>query len=143
VWEFADHWLHHDQERLPGGNTLLLQWRYMSRELSDRVKGGYVSENDAPEMLGDVIIEVTPDGWIAREWKAREHLDPERDAICPIDHRKEWTHANSIAVTPGGQWIVSFRHLDLMSRIRFWRYLLGDEHFDADYWLTRVENEPA
>lgn len=31
--------------------------------------------------------------------------------------------------------------LEFMNRIRFWRYLLGDDSFDADYWLTRVENE--
>jgi hypothetical protein len=24
-----------------------------------------------------------------------------------------------------------------------WRYLLGDDRFDADYWLTRIENEPT
>lgn len=33
--------------------------------------------------------------------------------------------------------------LEYLNRIRFWRYLTGDEKFDADYWLTRVENEPA
>lgn len=33
--------------------------------------------------------------------------------------------------------------LEYLNRIRLWRYLLGDEHFDADYWLTRVENEPG
>ncbi|MEM7015820.1 MAG: phytanoyl-CoA dioxygenase family protein [Pseudomonadota bacterium] len=31
--------------------------------------------------------------------------------------------------------------LEYLNRIRFWRYLLGDETFDADYWVTRVENE--
>jgi hypothetical protein len=31
--------------------------------------------------------------------------------------------------------------LEFLNRIRFWRYLLGDDSFDADYWLTRVENE--
>lgn len=31
--------------------------------------------------------------------------------------------------------------LEYVNRVRFWRYLLGDESFDADYWLTRVENE--
>ena len=31
--------------------------------------------------------------------------------------------------------------LEIMNRLRLWRYLLGDENFDADYWLTRVENE--
>lgn len=32
--------------------------------------------------------------------------------------------------------------LEHLNAIRFWRYLTGDEHFDADYWLTRVENQP-
>jgi len=32
--------------------------------------------------------------------------------------------------------------LEHLNAIRFWRYLTGDENFDADYWLTRVENEP-
>jgi len=33
--------------------------------------------------------------------------------------------------------------LEFLNRIRLWRYLTGDEQFDADYWLTRVENEVA
>ena len=33
--------------------------------------------------------------------------------------------------------------LELINRVKFWRYLLGDQEFDADYWLTRVENEYA
>lgn len=32
--------------------------------------------------------------------------------------------------------------LEILNRIRFWRFLLGDETFDADYWLTRIENNP-
>jgi len=31
--------------------------------------------------------------------------------------------------------------LEMMNRVRFWRYLLGDNNFDVDYWLTRVERE--
>ncbi len=31
--------------------------------------------------------------------------------------------------------------LEYINRVRFWRYLLGDESFDSDYWLTRIENE--
>ena len=33
--------------------------------------------------------------------------------------------------------------LEWIGRIRFWRRLLGDPDFDADYWLTRLENEPG
>jgi hypothetical protein len=32
--------------------------------------------------------------------------------------------------------------LEHLNAIRFWRYLTGDDQFDADYWLTRIENEP-
>ena len=31
--------------------------------------------------------------------------------------------------------------LEYLNRIRFWRYLTGDDSFDADYWATRIENE--
>lgn len=33
--------------------------------------------------------------------------------------------------------------LEFINRIKLWRYLTGDSRFDADYWLTRVENEHA
>jgi len=34
------------------------------------------------------------------------------------------------------------QRLEYIARARFWRFLTGDVHFDADYWLTRIENEP-
>ena len=30
--------------------------------------------------------------------------------------------------------------LEMLARIRLWRYLTGDATYDADYWLTRIEN---
>jgi hypothetical protein len=32
--------------------------------------------------------------------------------------------------------------LEMINRVRLWRYLSGDETFDADYWLGRLENLP-
>jgi hypothetical protein len=32
--------------------------------------------------------------------------------------------------------------LEVINRIKQWRFLTGDDHFDAYYWLTRLENEP-
>lgn len=32
--------------------------------------------------------------------------------------------------------------LELVNRIRLWRFLTGDETFDVHYWLTRLENMP-
>lgn len=31
--------------------------------------------------------------------------------------------------------------LEFVNRVRFFRYLLNDDTFDADYWLTRLENQ--
>ncbi len=32
--------------------------------------------------------------------------------------------------------------LETVNRIRLWRALVGDPHFDGHYWLSRVENQP-
>jgi phytanoyl-CoA dioxygenase PhyH len=32
--------------------------------------------------------------------------------------------------------------LEIINRIKFWRFLTGDDHFDVHYWLTRLENIP-
>jgi len=33
--------------------------------------------------------------------------------------------------------------LEIVNRIKLWRFLTGDEDFDVHYWLTRLENMPA
>lgn len=33
--------------------------------------------------------------------------------------------------------------LELINRVHFWRYLTDDPDFDADYWVTRIENDYA
>ena len=32
--------------------------------------------------------------------------------------------------------------LEIVNRIKMWRFLTGDETFDVHYWLTRLENMP-
>lgn len=32
--------------------------------------------------------------------------------------------------------------LEIVNRIKQWRFLTGDESFDAHYWLSRLENRP-
>ena len=33
--------------------------------------------------------------------------------------------------------------LEIVNRVKLWRFLTGDETFDVHYWLTRLENMPA
>jgi hypothetical protein len=48
---------------------------------------------------------------------------------------------HTILTTPEPWFEADTGRLEYLNRIRFWRYLTGDEQFDADYWLTRIENE--
>jgi len=32
--------------------------------------------------------------------------------------------------------------LEIVNRVKMWRFLSGDENFDVHYWLTRLENMP-
>lgn len=76
------------------------------------------------------------------------------DSDLPNDHFEQrpifWTDpaepADSLhAILMQGQpWYESdTARLELINRVRFWRFLLGDDGFDADYWVSRIENEPA
>ena len=33
--------------------------------------------------------------------------------------------------------------LEIVNRVKLWRFLTGDDNFDVHYWLTRLENMPA
>ena len=109
VWSYRNPMLHHDFERLPNGNTLVLLWDAMPKEFSSRVKGGYVSEDDPDQMLGDVIQEITPDGTSVYQWRTEDNFDFDEDVVCPLENRREWGHGNSLNVTPDGDFIVSYR----------------------------------
>lgn len=118
IWRHEDPEMHHDYQRLPNGNTVVVKWVPLAKSLVRRIKGGYVHEDDDPDsMLGDLFVELDPDGRVVREWKSWEALDPKTDHICPIDNRKEWTHCNSISLAPNGDWLVSFRRLSMVAQV--------------------------
>ena len=52
-------------------------------------------------------------------------------------------HLHSILVKHEPWFEADTGRLEFINRIRFWRYITGDENFDADYWVTRIENEYA
>lgn len=109
LWEYRNAYQHHDYQRLPNGNHLLITWGRLPAGCQARVQGGYDDPDDPELMWGDVIIEVAPDGDVVREWRSWEHLSFELDVRCPLESRKEWTHANSLDLLPVGRWLVSFR----------------------------------
>ena len=91
LWEHRDRFIHHDYERLPNGNTLVLLFELLSPELTAQIKGGRRSDEDPEQMFGDKIQEITPDGTVVYEWRSWEHLNLDEDIICPLEDRAEWT----------------------------------------------------
>ncbi len=142
VWEHHDPLIHHDYERLANGNTLVLLFHLLSPELTAQIRGGRFSDDDPEQMFGDKIQEITPDGTVVFEWRSWEHLSVEEDIICPLEDRAEWTHGNSLNVTPGGDLIVSYRRtsvvgiVDKASGDFKWKWGPGEiDHQHHPTWL--------
>ena len=90
VWEHHDPMIHHDYERLPNGNTLVLLFDRLSAELTAQIRGGRPSGDDPDQMFGDKIQEITPDGRVVYEWRSWEHWSVDEDVICPLEDRVKW-----------------------------------------------------
>ena len=108
-WEFQAPLLHHDFHRTESGSTIALVWNRLDQKLADKINGGFHEEGVDAGMYGASVIEISPSGEIMNTWNAWEHLDLAEDVICPLENRREWTHANSISLTPDGDFLISFR----------------------------------
>ena len=109
VWEYDGDLLHHDVWRLEDGSYHAIGFESLSREFSESIRGGSPHEDDPDCIWGDTIEHIRRDGSRETVWRAADHLDPETQVICPLDSRKEWTHANSIRVMRDGSWLLSLR----------------------------------
>ncbi len=79
-----------------------------------------------------------------RLWNT-DDLGPEDFAQRPIFWMRELPdpdHLHSILSRQEPWYEQDTGRLEIINRIRFWRFLLGDEKIDVDYWMTRVENSP-
>ena len=118
VWEYTDHFQHHDFNRLANGNTIYLAWEPLPKEVAARIQGGVPgSENADGSTYGDVIREVTLEGKIAWEWCAAEHFPFERYPLRPTLARHEYAHPNACFPLENGNVMVSWRQIDLVAII--------------------------
>jgi hypothetical protein len=119
LWEVRrpDH--HHDGRLLRNGNIVLLCGSELPADVAARVGGGRAgSEGAGGKIWADSVVELTTAGKVVWEWRAWEHLDPERDHLTALqDERTEWTHANAVFEQPDGDLLVSFRNISTLVRI--------------------------
>ncbi len=121
---------HHDIFELPNGNFLVL-----STELR-RLNNYSSSETDpsAPaetaNVVGDLVVEFSPDGRIVNQWSLFDLLDPYRIGYgslgglwnslygSPVGGTRDWTHGNAVFHDPSDDSILlSLRHQDALVKI--------------------------
>ena len=69
---------------------------------------------------------------------------PEAEPQRPIFYVKQRQDPDSVAAilcTPEPWFEQDTGRLEFVNRIKLWRRLTGDATFDADYWMTRLENQ--
>lgn len=119
--------LHHTPDELPNGNFLALQ------AFPRQIDNYYTSEYDAraprktQTVMGDEIIEFTPNGDVVWRWNAFDHLDPFKigyETFSPYWWSRGfpgvlgWTHGNGVFYDERDDSIlVSFRKLDAVMKI--------------------------
>jgi len=86
-------------------------------------------------MIGDSFVEITPDGRKVWEWHVYKNLNKKTNPICPLCHRKEWTHTNSCEpIWDDTAILTTFRHthglyiIDRKSGDIIWEYHEGLGH---------------
>ena len=71
-------------------------------------------------------LRLNPTARQLRLWNTEDLGDPKISGILGTNH----------------EWYGNESRLEVVNRIKFWRFLTGDEDFDVGYWLSRLENEP-
>jgi len=110
---------HHDADLLESGNLLALSTE--RRKVSDYFTSEW--EEDAPRkdqwVMGDRILEATPEGEILWDWKAFDHLPVERigyETFSSYWKRRgfpetiDWSHANEVTKLANGHVMVNYRY---------------------------------
>ena len=98
--------------------------------------------NDSDRLRYMFKIRLCPTQRQTRLWDTRDLA--ERSESRPIFWNSNPVNPDtieSVLMTPEPWFEADTGRLEYINRIKLWRYLTGDERWDADYWMTRIENE--
>jgi len=145
VWKYVDKVQSHSFHRMKNGNTIFPRVIPVPDDIARRLKGGIPKTEDRGIIWTDGLHEVTPDGKIAWEWSAVDHLlDPDYHTLCPLEPRGDFTHMNSVEELPDGNILVGFRNIDTICIIEkpsgkvIWQWGRGE--VSHQHYPTMLDN---
>jgi len=112
VWKVEVPYQNHDIRYLENGHVLYHTYHpdgILPDEIAARMIGGRPETEFNGKIWGDVVHEIDRDGRTVWEWRACEHLDPEKDAICRLENRTLWPYINSLWICKDGDILISLR----------------------------------
>lgn len=102
--------------------------------------GGGANRSNSPRCM--FKIRLCPTRRQCRLWDTSDlEDDGVQRPIFWLGEARDPEDVHTILTEPEAWFEADSGRLEYLNRIRLWRYLTGNESFDADYWLTRVENE--
>jgi len=118
VCKYEDLYINsHDWYRMENGNTMICRWRPIPDNISTKVKGGKSGSEREGIIWDDCLQELTPEGKVEWEWRASEHMDLDKDILCPLCSRITWSYVNSLVVLPDGSILTSLRYINTIAII--------------------------
>ena len=112
VWRLDDNMLNHDFVRLENGNTLINRYVPVPENIARRIRGGLPNTTMDGVVYSCSFQEITREKEVVWEWKHYEHLDPEKDVICPLCPQSIWGYTNAMDVFPNGDILFTLRFLN-------------------------------
>ncbi len=144
---------HHDAQRLPNGDTVLLCLTERKIDI----------DGTPTNYIGDMIVVLDEDLQVAWVWDAFDHLDVNRgpvlgeiihqgeggpDSVVPDYPAVSWLHDNAVSLSPvDGNLILSVRHQDWVIKIDY-ENGEGDGHIiwklgqDGDFTVNSTDPNP-
>jgi hypothetical protein len=126
---------HHEVTELDNGDFVTLSTEVIELDPADAAR--LCPDSTEATIVGDVAVELAPDGTVVQEWPLSAVYDPtempgaelcnQQQAIAPPNWfypneglTRDWTHANAIEVHEDSNTIlVSLRHLDQIVALRY------------------------
>ncbi len=122
-WPDPIVYFHHDVERTPDGNFVLLGQVRRKMTVYGYPKPGL---NRNVEVVGDVLVVLNPKLVPVWTWSAFDHLNVNRHPVVPPPPKPpaktpplDWTHCNAVSSTPDGNLLLSSRHQSWVLKIDY------------------------